>query len=293
MRKQLVFALFTVTVLGTLVASAPAADTAKIVLVAGRPSHGPGDHEFNAGCKLLAKCLAEIPGIEPVVVTGGWPREEKVFEGARTLVFFMDGGGGHPIIKADHLETIQKLMDKGVGLVCMHYAVEVPKGNPGDKFLDWIGGYYETGFSTNPHWTAEIIKLPDHPVTRGVKPFAVRDEWYFNMRFRPEMKGVTPLLSAKPDDPTRQGVSASPRGPYQHIVDAKGREEVLAWAVERPDGGRGIGFTGAHAHKNWGDPNFRKFVLNAILWTAKLDIPPDGVDSRVSDDELKENLDLK
>ena len=205
----------------------------------------------------------------------------------------MDGGGGHPIIQQDHLETIQKLIDKGVGLVCLHYAVEVPKGKPGDKFLDWIGGYYETGFSTNPHWTAEIVKLPEHPVTRGVKPFAVRDEWYFNMRFRPEMKGVTPLLSAKPDDQTRQGVSASPRGPYQHIVDAKGRDEVLAWAVERPDGGRGIGFTGAHAHKNWGDPNFRKFVLNAILWTAKLDIPPDGVESKVSDEELKQNLDPK
>jgi type 1 glutamine amidotransferase len=184
-------------------------------------------------------------------------------------------------------------MDKGVGLVCMHYAVEVPKGKPGDKFLDWIGGYYESGFSTNPHWTAEIVALPEHPVTRGVKPFAVRDEWYFNMRFRPKMSGVTPLLTAKPDDATRQGVSASPRGPYQHIVDARGREEVLSWAVERPDGGRGIGFTGAHAHANWGDPNFRKFVLNAILWSAKLDVPADGAESKVSEGELKENLDPK
>ena len=71
-------------------------------------------------------------------------------------------------------------------------------------------------------------------------------------------------------------MSSSPRGPYQHIVEAKGRDEVLAWAVERPDGGRGFGFTGAHSHKNWGDPNFRKLVLNAILWTAKLDVPPAG-----------------
>ena len=293
MWKQLAFTVAALSVMGSLSASVQAADTAKIVLIAGRPSHGPGEHEFNAGCKLLAKCLAEVPGIDPVVVTGGWPRDEKVFEGARTLVFFMDGGDGHPIIKADHLETIQKLTDKGVGLVCMHYAVEVPKGKPGAKFRDWIGGYYEGGFSTNPHWTAEIIKLREHPVTRGVKPFAVRDEWYFNMRFRPDMKGVIPLLSAKPDDQTRQGVSSSPRGPYQHIVDAKGRDEVLAWAVERPDGGRGVGFTGAHTHKNWGDPNFRKFVLNAILWSARLDIPSEGVESKVSDDELKENLDLK
>jgi type 1 glutamine amidotransferase len=293
MSKRPLLGLSALWALCAMTPFALAADTAKIVLVAGRPSHGPGDHEFNAGCKLLAKCLAEVPGVDPVFVAGGWPKDEAVFDGARTIVFFMDGGGGHPIIQKDHLEKIQKLTDKGVGLICLHYAVEVPKGAPGDKFLDWLGGYYESGFSTNPHWTAEITKIPDHPATRGVKPFAVKDEWYFNIRFRPEMKGVSPILAAKPDDNTRKGVSASPRGPYQHIVDAKGREEILAWAVERPDGGRGFGFTGAHSHKNWGDPNFRKLVLNAILWSAKLDVPVEGLECKLSDDDLKQNLDQK
>jgi len=293
MRKLVTFAVSALLASWSFAAAASAAEIAKIVLIAGRQSHGPGDHEFNAGCKLLTKWLAEVPGVEPVFVAGGWPKDESVFEGARTVVFFMDGGGGHPIIQGDHLETIQKLMDKGVGLVCLHYAVEVPKGKPGDKFLDWIGGYYETGFSTNPHWTGDFKSFPEHPITRGVKPFAIRDEWYFNIRFRPEMKGVTPVLSAKPDDATRQGVSAAPRGPYKHILAAKGREEVLAWAVERPDGGRGFGFTGAHTHNNWGDPNFRKLVLNAILWTAKLEVPSSGVESRVTEEERKQNLDPK
>ncbi len=272
---------------------AHAADTTKIVLIAGHPSHGPGEHEFNAGCKLLCKCLAQVPGIEPVVVTGGWPKDESVFDGAKALIFFMDGGGGHPMIQGDHLAKIQKLMDKGVGLACLHYAVEVPKGEPGNKFLDWLGGYYETGYSTNPHWNADIQALPSHPITSGVKPFAIRDEWYFNMRFRPEMKGITPVLVAKPDDHTRRGVSSSPRGPYKHILEAKGRDEVLAWVVERADGGRGFSFTGAHFHRNWGDPNFRKLVLNAILWTAGLDVPSAGVESQVTAEELKQNLDSK
>ncbi len=207
MRKLHASALATLVIAWSVCATvaAQAADTAKVVLVAGRPSHGPGDHEFNAGCKLLAKCLAQVPGIEPVVVTGGWPKDESVFDGARTLVFFMDGGGGHPMIKGNHLETLQKLMDKGVGLVCLHYAVEVPNGEPGDKFLDWIGGYYESGYSTNPHWTADIQSLPRHSITRGVKPFAVRDEWYFNIRFRPSLKGVVPIVVAKPDDQDAPG----------------------------------------------------------------------------------------
>lgn len=279
-----------------LLAAAPlaacAAD-AKVVLVAGTPSHAPGDHEFNAGIKLLAKCLGEVPGIEPVVVTGGWPADEKVFEGARSLVFFMDGGPRHPMIQEDRLKTLKALMDQGVGLVCLHYAVEVPKGAPGDHFLDWIGGYYESGFSTNPHWVADITSLPEHPITRGVKPFGVRDEWYFNIRFRPEMRGITPIIVAKPSDETRQGATASPRGPYKHIVATSGREEVLAWAVGRPDGGRGFGFTGGHTHKNWGNPDFRKLVLNAIVWTARQDVPSHGIQCNVSAGDLEKNLDPK
>jgi type 1 glutamine amidotransferase len=276
----------------TVPAPARAAD-AKIVLIAGKPSHGPGAHEFNAGTKLLVKCLKEVPGIEPVFVAGGWPADEGVFQGAKAVVFFMDGGGNHPMIQGDRLETMRRLMAEGVGLVCLHYAVEVPKGKPGDAFLDWLGGYYESGYSTNPHWTAEIKSLPDHPITRGVHPFSIVDEWYYNIRFRPEMKGVTPIIVAKPDDATRKGTSSSPRGPYPHIAAASGRDEVLAWAVERPDGGRGFGFTGGHFHKNWGNPDFRTLVLNAILWSAKLDVPSSGVQCDVSDEELQKNLDPK
>src|SRR5947199_10238362 len=88
-------------------AAATAAEPAKVVLIAGRPSHGPGDHEFNAGVLLLAKCLRESGlGIEPVVVKGGWPEDEGVFNGASSVVFFMDGGGGHPMIQKARLERV-------------------------------------------------------------------------------------------------------------------------------------------------------------------------------------------
>ncbi len=278
----------------TLGATARAED-AKIVLIAGRPSHGPGDHEFNAGTKLLVDCLKDVPGVAPVFVAGGWPQDESVFEGARAVVFYMDGGKGHPIIQGDHLATIKKLMDKGVGLVALHYAVEVPKDRGGPEFLDWLGGYYEDRFSTNPHWTAEVASLPDHPITRGVKPFSVKDEWYYNLRFRPKGEGpaITPILVAKPDDETRQGKTSSPRGPYPHIVADKGREEILAWAIERPDGGRGFGFTGGHSHKNWGNDDFRTLVLNAIAWTAKVEVPSQGLKIPVTPEKLTQNLDPK
>ncbi|MBI3117646.1 MAG: ThuA domain-containing protein [Candidatus Hydrogenedentes bacterium] len=294
MKQMLVTTVLCGVLLGALGAfSAAAQDDKKIVLIAGRPSHGPGEHEFNAGMMLIEQRLKNVPGVEALLVKGGWPEDVAVFDGAAALVFYMDGGGGHPILQDDHLQEIGALIDRGVGLMCMHYGVEVPADKGGPEFQKWIGGYYETNWSCNPMWEPEFTGFPEHPITNGVKPFTIRDEWYFNMRFRPDMEGVLPILAAKPSDAVREGTYVHPKGPYEHIAKAKGRDEVMMWAVERPDGGRGVGFTGGHFHKNWGEDNFRKVVLNAILWTAKADVPENGVVSKVTEEELAANLDPK
>jgi len=270
------FALACLTLLSAS-SGAGAAET-KIVLIAGTPSHPPGAHEFNAGIKLLVKCLKEIPGIDPVFVEGGWPKDESVFQGARSVVFFMDGGGRHPMIQDDRMETIRKLMDQGVGLVCLHYAVEFPKGKVGDQILDWLGGYYETHYSDNPHNNARILPKSGHPITRGVKPFKANDEWYFKIRFRPDDPRVTTILTA-------EELVGHDKNTY--------KDQTVAWATERKDGGRSFGFTGAHFHDNWGQDDFRTLVLNAILWSAKVDVPSDGTKSKVTPEELEKNLDPK
>jgi type 1 glutamine amidotransferase len=227
--------------------------------------------------------LQETPGVFPVMVKNGWPQNPKTFESAKAVVFFMDGGNGHPIIQKEHREVVQKLIDQGVGFVNLHYAVEYPRSQS-DHVLAWLGGYYETGFSTNPHWKADFQGLPEHAITLGVKPFGIQDEWYFNIRFAPASRNLTPILKATPPDDKRG------------TADAKshpGREEIVAWAFERADGGRSFGFTGGHFHRNWGDENFRRLVVNAILWTAKLDVPPGGAKVDLDPAELNKNLDTK
>jgi type 1 glutamine amidotransferase len=255
-------------------------NTKKIVLIAGRRSHGYGAHEHKAGCLLLAKALNEsgLP-VKAVVVTDGWPKDTSVLQDADSIVIYADGGGGHPFNR--HLGEIDKLMKKGVGLVCIHYGVEVPKGKSGDAFLDWTGGYFETHWSVNPHWTANYKKLPDHPTSRGVKPFRINDEWYYHMRFREKMAGVTPILSDLPPKSTlRRKDGAHSGNKFVREAVAKGEPQHTAWATQRKDGGRGFGFTGGHFHWNWGHNQFRKLVLNAIVWTAKADVPKNGVESK-------------
>jgi type 1 glutamine amidotransferase len=249
----------------------------KVLFLAGRPSHGYGAHDHWAGAKLLAKSLNDsgLP-IEAEVHRYGWPEDSKIFDGVDCVVIYADGGGGHIVNR--HLDEMDALTKKGVGLVCLHYAVEVPKGRVGDKFLEWIGGYFETDWSVNPHWTANFSKLPDHSITRGVAPFEINDEWYYHMRFREGMRGVTPILTDLPPAESLSRPDGSHSG-NRHVraAVARGEPQHMAWAVERDDGGRGFGFTGAHVHWNWAEPNFRKLVLNAIAWCAKVEVPPGGV----------------
>jgi len=271
-----------------------AAADKKVVFLAGKPSHGPGQHEHRAGCLLLQSCLAQVPGVTSVVVSNGWPADESVFEDAATVVVYCDGGAGHPLLQGDHLKTLGALMDKGVGLVCLHYGVEPTRECGQKEFIDWIGGCFEIHWSVNPTWTADFTSVPKHPVTQGVKPFALRDEWYFNMRFRDGMNGVSPLLSAVPTPGTiKRDDGPHENNPHVRAAVERGDLQHVAWAAERPDGGRGFGFTGGHYHENWGNDSMRTLVLNAILWTAGMDVPADGVPSSVTADQLKANLDPK
>lgn len=267
----------------------------KVVFIAGSRSHGYFSHEHNAGCLLLADKLNKSG--QPVVAAvykNGWPFDPTALDNADTVVSYCDGGGRHYL--NEHLEEFDKLVeDRGVGLVCLHYGVETEKGAPGDQFLKWIGGYFETFWSVNPHWTAKFDEFPDHAIANGVEPFEINDEWYYHMRFVPDMKNVTPILS---DLPPRESLNR-PDGHHsgnpavRAAVMERKEPQHVAWAYERPDNkGRGFGFTGGHFHKNWQDDNFRKVVLNAIVWSAGLEVPEAGVQSETpTQEELEANQD--
>lgn len=274
MRRLLIVGV--VLLCGAFAAPALANDSAKkrIIFLPGPQSHGWSGHAYTADCKLLARLLNEnVPAIEAVVIENGWPRNVRVLEEAAAIVVACDGNN---LIGAEaNWKRLDAIARRGVGIVFIHYALDC--GDPfGTYLLDWIGGYYEQHWSVNPSWRAEFKALPAHPITRGVRPFAVEDEWYYHMRFREGMDGVTPILTAVPPDSTRKG----PDGPHSGnptVRSRLGMPEHVAWACERADGGRGFGCTGGHTHWVYAQNDFRKLMLNAICWVAKVEVPTDGV----------------
>lgn len=256
--------------------SAAAAENSprRIVFLPGTKSHGPGHHEYARGLVLLKAALERSPLAEQLeceIHYHGWPQDDRALDHADCLVLFSDGSdrdpAAHPLLQPERLAKLDELAARGVGVVALHYTLFVPRDLAGERFLDWLGGYfdYESGPGEN-HWysaigthTTTCTPHAQHPVCRGLAPFELREEYYYRMRFRQ-------------DDPRRVPLLTTP-------IPGEQQPQTVAWAVERGDGGRGFAFTGGHFHDNWGVEGFRKLVLNAIVWAAGLEVPASGVES--------------
>jgi type 1 glutamine amidotransferase len=271
-----------------LQAAETAAAKKKIVFIPGRQSHGWTGHAYTADCKLLASILNEnVPAIEAVVLEGGWPKDLKALDGAAAIVIACDGNG--LLGSESNWKALDEIAKKGVGIAYLHYALD-PGKEYGKYLLNWIGGYYEQFWSVNPSWLADFKTLPNHPITRGVKPFKISDEWYYHMRFVENMAGVTPILTAVPPDSTRKGKDG-PHSGNPEVRRRLGMPEHVAWAYERPGGGRGFGCSGGHTHWVYAQNDFRKLILNAVCWIAGVEVPPDGVATKTpTAEQMEANL---
>ncbi len=254
-----------------------AARTRKIVLIAGAlTGHDKDTHEYEKNVILLKYLLDTSPnlkGARTEIHFHGWPQDEHTLDDADTIVLITDGGDhnetDHPLYVGNRLQTLEKQMRRGCGFVQFHWSTFAPRRYH-DQITEWCGGYfdYETGNTPN-HWYSAIqtytaptrLGAEDHPICRGVRPFPIEEEFYYRIHFRPNDPRLTPILLTRP-----------PNEPQDYPV---------AWAVQRADGGRGFGFTGGHFYKNWWLPDYRKLILNAIVWSAGLEVPAGGVESRL------------
>ena len=283
--------LFLAMPLSLLVGAQFAMAKKNVLMIAGNPSHNYGAHEHYAGLKIIEEALNKSTESVDVTVVKGWPDEAKI-AAADTIVIYCDGGGRH--VAMDHRAQLKKRLAEGCGLVCIHYAVEMVPGEAGQDWVDMLGGHFEVHWSVNPHWIGDFKSLPDHPITSGVKPFKTNDEWYFHMRFA-EKGVVTPILAAvAPMDTMKRKDGAHSGNPHVRKSVERGDKQVVAWAYDRPDGGRSFGFTGGHFHWNWVNDDQRRLVTNAIRWTAGDMIESGGSslgDTKLDMDRLYENQD--
>jgi len=241
----------------------------KIVFFGGVKTHPPGAHEHLEGAKFLKRCIdtaANVPRIETSIYLDSWPQDTAELDAAATIVLTWEGWDRHLVSSryAERVRKLDQLMRHGVGLVCLHAATAV-EDDVEKYFLDWLGGNKKPKYSE--HWMAQRLEValatPAHPICRGVRPMRFpAEEFYSRIFFRPDDPRVTPILTAM-------------------LPPAQPAPQIVGWTCERADGGRGFACTGPHFHASFENDDLRRLVLNAILWTAKVEVPQGGVQSTV------------
>lgn len=236
-----------------------------IALIGGSTSEAPGRHDYPDGIRALQALLHASPEarrgtLRVLAFPDGWPREPGALDAADTLVWYFDGVERHPLREPAVQAQVERLMRRGVGLVALHQASTLP---PGDDhgLAAWLGAVREGMADRSTQWAPLAPALALHPVVRGLPAFDYRDEFYPTLRFAP---GSVPLLQAELEVQFRAGA---------RLVEATPERTTVAWALQRGDGGRAVGFTGAHFLAALDEPPLRRFLLNAMLWTAGLEVP--------------------
>ena len=263
-------------------------DTKKILFIAGKPSHGHGQHEHRAGSMLLADALnkSRLP-VEAKVHWYGWPKDLSIFDKVDLTVIYADAAGR---MNQKILELMDTRVKDGMGIMFVHYGVH-PTVKVGEKYMmPWTGGYFKNGKSVNPHWKAQITALKNHPVSQGVSPFKAHDEFYFNIQKDSECNHCLELASATP---TAESITNHNNLWSDQGEAALGTSQSLMWARDPQDGaGRGLGWVGGHYHSNWAIDDFRTLTLNAIVWASRSKVPKGGVPSaKITKIMLNKNLD--
>lgn len=268
--KRLLLSLFLFVALGVRAAD--------VMIVVGPSNHKPGSHEVKAGGRLMAHCLSNAINVKGIRarVFYEWPDDPKVHRESDTVVFIGDQFPAERMPNAKSaMKALTSMVKRGCGIVCVHYATGLGAGHVEEDgehpLLHWTGGY----FATRCQHHQSVARIFDatikpgkkgHPVMRGWKAFKIRDEPYTKNYFG--LKGLAPGVSSlataqyPPNDP---------------------RTEIIAWGIERKDGGRGMGVTMPHFYRNWERDELRKFIMNGIVWTAGLEVPKEGVETPMPD----------
>jgi type 1 glutamine amidotransferase len=263
MRHCIAFALAT---LSAAVLAAPAVSEesgkAKILFIGVAPDHPYGSHMYMHTCGVLARCVELSPGIE-TVVSKGWPTQAETLQGVDAIVLYTNPAA-ELLLDAPHRDEFARLMRSGVGLVTIHWSSTVRQDNLerlGPAWLGYLGGTWvsNVGLSGGKSTLQQLV--PEHPIGRGWREYEIEDEYYLN----PIVKDATPFLQVR---------------------EKGGADVIVGWVYERPDGGRSFATTLGHPYRNFQIEAFRKMLANAILWSAKREIPEEGAPVHLSDAEL-------
>lgn len=266
--------------------------TKTIYFLAGPKDHageeGSGRHETRRDLLVLQNCIDSISNLKGVKIVTKFSYKRDALnvddlKGVDAIIIECSAEGSskeraHPIFppsnpgdktydKAtlDYLAKVDSLHKAGMGIMILHWGITTTNQKATQYYLSWFGSASMSGYTRNPlgFWEVKPIEAAkNHPILRGVGPFNYKDEIFSRMLVNPGDPYRTDLLTGTIQK-SNQG-AAEPLG--------------IATAYDK-NGARGMLWGGMDYHSALLNENYRRFVLNAILWTAGVDVPAGGVKS--------------
>jgi hypothetical protein len=240
------------TALLLLASALHAAEPKRLLLVGQGPdSHPRGTHEYMGGVERLAKLLEPTPGLTVQVVKADepWTNGPELIKNSDGVVIFVSEGAKWCVADPRRQAALADLAARGGGLSALHWAIGSREVEPIAAFQKLFGGCHG-----GPDRKYQVVRTelrhaePPHAVARGIAPLQLRDEFYYRLKFIDAEPAIEPVMQA--------------------LID--GQWETVAWAWQRPDGGRSFGFSGLHFDDNWGLAEYQRLLKQGVLWTMKL-----------------------
>ena len=234
----------------------------KILLVGKNRDHPYATHEYMVECRLLAKCLQQTKGIE-TIVSNGWPTDPEMLKDVDAIVLYTRNGGD-VILSPKARKQVLAMLKNGVGLTAIHWSTGANNIN-GPEYKKILGGWFSrpyAGSRLNTTNTKLLQADGKHPICRGWDEYDLRDEYYLDLKFQED---IHPVMQVKLDK----------------------KVHTVGWTYKRADGGKSFGFVCGHFHANFGEPKFRKAIVNGILWTADVEVPKTGASVNVTKKDLE------
>jgi hypothetical protein len=239
-----------------------------LLLWQGPDGHPKTTHEYEAGIRLIGNWFQQNTNYQVILseATDKWEEGPELLERVHTVVMFFNQASRWMQQDPERLKAFQHYARRGGGLVGIHWGIGSKRDEDIAAFLPLLGATH--GGKDRKYAFLKTRFRPtneSHAIQQGLRPIEIEDEYYYNLKQFKSPSPIVPLMEARIEN----------------------EWYMVAWAWERPQGGRSFGFSGLHYHGNWSNETYRRLVFQGILWTLEEEIPEGGINVSIKEEWLK------
>lgn len=223
-----------------------AAEPIKILLITGGCCH---DYEFQTNAMQAAFEELSVPAQWTVVNEGGKGTRAEIElyndpQWARGFDVVIHNECFADTISPEYINKITEAHKNGANAVVIHCAMHTYRASKTDQWREFLG----VTSRRHDHQSNYPVKIvaPDHPITRGISPdwVTAKDELYIIETVWPKATVLATSVSEK-----------------------DGNSHPVLWTNQYGQS-RVFGTTYGHSNETFNDKNFRRALVQGVVWAA-------------------------